>query len=110
MRYQIIEDNGGGLHAFIWDRHGRLKFGIGDLEYLEPEDFLITLADLEYPATKAEDVKEWEGHYTDPRGVYKMLTEGEFGWRLIACNPGGKRVTYPDRMGAAGRRAFAITE
>jgi hypothetical protein len=108
MKYQMIEDNGGGLHLVVWD-HGKVRFGFHDLEWLSSEDVLSMLADLESPTTKVQDVQGWDGQIEHPTKVYVEYARDST-TRLIAHNPQGKRVTYPDSMGSAGKSAFGIEE
>ena len=107
MRYQIIEDNAGGLHCFVW-AHGRIVWGCFNLEYLSPSDFGDTLAYIESPSADLAELRRWDSLYDNPRQAYDDLTSSEYGWQVIAANPGGKRKLWPWRMGAAGTLAFAI--
>ena len=107
LEYQIIEDNAGGLHAFVWHA-GKIRWGCGNLEYLSHADFEDTLTVIEQPQTTLRELQRWDSLYTDPQGVYDMLTTDAFGWRSIAVYGNGVRVQHTDRMGAAGKRAFGV--
>lgn len=107
MRYQIVEDNAGGLHCFVW-AHGRIAWGCYNLECLSPSDFGETMNYIESPEADLTALRRWDSLYANPRQAYEDLTFSEYGWQVIAANPGGRRKLWPWRMGVAGTRAFGL--
>ena len=57
-RYEVIEDNGGGLYKFIFDEAGNI---------------------IE---------NEWDNCGADPQEEYSQITSYEYGWKIVADNDG----------------------
>ena len=100
--FQIIEDNGGGLHAFLFDANDNIVRGVTNLEYLSHDDFMIN-----YNALKSgDDASDWDGLIENPAVNYEAITSHEYGYKIVAS----KSKIYPNRMGAAASIAFGITD
>lgn len=102
--FQYIEDNGGGLHLFVF-RHGKVVAGITNLEYARPGEWADVKDELSKDAFQA--IRTWEGHMQDVLGtpaeeVYEGM--GDTGWAIVADEKG----VYPDRMGRAAQIYFGV--
>lgn len=104
-RYEVIEDNGGGLTLFVFDGNNVARHAFPNLEYLSHDDFMSGLDQLE-----AEwDISDWEGDFNDPHGLYMQITGYNHGWEVVAdCQRDNERDIYPDCMGFAAMEAFGI--
>ena len=102
--YKYYEDNGGGLHLFIFGRNGNVRDGITNLEYATPGEYRIVKDDLaKHPVIEA---KQWEGHMTDndidPQDLYDGFLSTPYAAELV-CDNG---ILYPEKMGAAAQNYF----
>jgi hypothetical protein len=102
LRYQVIEDNGGGLHLAVFDGgscvylHSGYEYNRGQLS-----------ADLSAIANGGNPITdEWDGNADDPQAEYDAITEGAYGHEIVA----DQYDIYPDLMGAAAKREFGIEE
>ena len=110
LEYQVIEDNGGGLHVFVWT-DGILAIGMYDLEWLTRKNFADTLASLKSGELDIDTITRWwDGVYHDPQKAHDELTAHEFGWCSIAEYKKDQLYTYPERMGRAGKIAFGLED
>lgn len=100
--YQVIEDNGGGLHLFIFDENDSVIRGFSNFEYLSHEDFILNLDALK----GGDDGSDWEGQHDNPQAEYDNITSSEFGWVLVA----NESRMWPERMGRAAQMAFGIED
>lgn len=98
--YQVIEDNGGGLHLFIFDQNDKVIRGISNLEYLSHEDFMACINDLD----NGSDGSDWEGQYGDPQAIYDEFNSSDFGSEVV----GNESRTWPERMGRAAQIAYGV--
>lgn len=106
MRYQVIEDNGGGLHLFVRNGRGRIVYASSGHEY-RPSSLLSD----DLPALEAgDDTDTWEGE-GNPQAAYDTLTSYEYGWQVVAEGGAGqRRRLYPGRMGRAAQLEFGVTD
>lgn len=96
--YQAIEDNGGGLHLFVWDATDKLIYQHSGYEY-NPGQLSQDIAALKTGTTAG-----WEGNEIDEYpALYQEILDTEFGYEVVADHNG----MYPDRMGAAAEIEFA---
>jgi hypothetical protein len=103
LSYQVIEDNGGGLHLAIFDGDSCIWYASG-YEYI-PDNLREDIAALQDGADPLQD--GWESYLPDsytPQQLYDELTSYEYGWAVVADDEG----IYYDRMGAAATTALAI--
>ena len=103
LTYQVIEDNGGGLHLAVFNGDECIWYASG-YEYI-PDNLREDIAALQDGADPLQD--SWESDLLDdytPQQLYNELTSYEYGWQIIADDAG----VYPERMGAAGQRAFGL--
>jgi hypothetical protein len=105
-RYEYIEDNGGGLHLFIFDKKGNVVAGITNLEHAEAGEYKSVVRSLK--RDPLAEVRRWEGHMAeqgiDPAKFYGEILQHKFGYDTVADSNG----TYPQAMGAAAQRYFGI--
>ena len=99
--YEVIEDNGGGLHLFVFDNDKPI-FAFSDFEYQDPAALVNCINGLE----QGDDPADWEGHNENPAKFLKEIKSYEFGWEIVCEGP--PRKIYPDRMGAAAMIAFDV--
>jgi hypothetical protein len=108
LSYQVLEDNGGGLHLAIFDGDGdECIWYTSGLEHLPPREVQAMLAALRDGADPVE--AGWEADLPEgytPQLLYAELTGREYGWEIIA----DETNTYPYRMGIAGRKAFGLDD
>lgn len=102
--YTVIEDNGGGLHLFLF-RPGteELVSAYTGFEYA-PGSLLASLASL----NDGDDAKRWDGKMDDAQEVWDYLREHDYSHKVIAYSDGQAYAINPDHMGAAGRIEFGI--
>jgi hypothetical protein len=106
LRYEVIEDNAGGLHLFVF-RGGEIVYAACGWER-SPGVLRESLEELRRTGTAEgwEGMDYWDGMDTTPEESYATLhgwvDEGMGGAHIIADQDG----IYPDRMGAAGKREF----
>jgi hypothetical protein len=102
--YTVIEDNGGGLHLFLF-RPGcdNPCDGFTGFEY-NPGSLVESLDALD----NGDDATTWEGHMDDPQAQWDYIHSFEFGYQVICSAEDGKRTTKPDKMGRAGQIEFEV--
>lgn len=106
----VIEDNGGGLALFVYAKRG---MGSGEIMWghhgYEGVKGQLT-EDIHNLLNGDNPERDWEGCMDNPQAAYDDYDGYEYGWEVIAkifCN---RVVTYPCKMGAAGRIEFNVSE
>ena len=96
LTWEVLEDNGGGLHLVVFSEGKCVYFGSG-YEHCPPrmQDDVQALLD-------GADPCDWEGE-ENPGAVYDGFTDHEIGWDVIADDEG----VYIDKMGSAGKSVFS---
>ena len=105
LPFQVIEDNGGGLHLAVFDDDVCIYYASG-YEH-SPAHLQEDMAALYSGRHPLQD--GWESDLPDgytPQQLYDNLTSFEYGWEIIADDAG----VYPERMGAAGRIVFGLDD
>ena len=105
LGYQVIEDNGGGLHLAVFDGDECIYYAYGYEHH--PDNLLEDIAALQDGTDPVQD--GWESDLPDgytPQQLYDELTSRTHGWQIIADDTG----VYPERMGFAGRMAFGLDD
>ena len=105
LSYQVIEDNGGGLHLAVFAGATCIWYGAG-YEH-SPDGLQEDIAALRGGGHPLRD--KWESSLPDgytAQQLYDELTSYEYGWEIIADDAG----VYPERMGAAGRTVFGLDD
>lgn len=108
-KFEVIEDNGGGLTLVVFNSNGKVDYIHNGYEYNQGQlqDDLEALRNGDNPT---EDLDgncgglEWE-YGTDPQAFYNNITSYEFGWEIVADNEG----IYPEKMGSAALSEFNIS-
>jgi hypothetical protein len=95
--YQVIEDNGGGMYLFFFNKRGRVILGLENIEHVEPGDLR---------GISLKEAKTWDSKLAKPQKHYDSIASFEFGCQIVADQDG----VYPDRMGRAAQIAFEIAE
>lgn len=111
VRFEVIEDNGGGLHLFVFINDeisyyaNGYEYHVGQLS----EDIKYFMDDgntngwevqTDFNGTEYTPTSMWE--------AYEELTSSEYGWELVAegnYSTGDKKF-YWDRMGSAASKEF----
>ena len=110
--YQVIEDNGGGLHLFVFGDggidSGSVIYAATNFEYNDGS-LRSTLDALD----AGEMTDGWEdgmsGELGDPTAFYEgFKDDGRGGWEVVAQGADGERTLYPRKMGVAAQREFKI--
>ena len=102
LRWQVLEDNGGGLQLAVFEGGRVIFYGHG---YEHNEDGLRS--DIEALREGQHPIRGgWEMPVDDPQAAYDELTSYEYGWAVVADDEG----VYYDRMGAAAQRVFGTGE
>ena len=95
LRYEVIEDDGGGLSLYVW-RGKKLTYIHSGYEYCPGQ----LTGDIKSLRQGADPAADWEGNEI---GVCEYPTEGwDFSLEVIADNAG----FYPGRMNGAGQTEF----
>lgn len=105
LSYQVIEDNGGGLHLAVFNGDECI-YCAGGYEYI-PNNLREDITALQNGADPLQD--NWEFYLPDgytPQKLYDELTGYGCGWEIIADDAG----VYPGCMGVAGRAAFGLDD
>ena len=103
-RYQVIENNGGGLTLVVFGSNNNVEYMHDGYEYNpgQLQQDLKALRDGDDPAN------DWGGNAEDPQAMlrimYDNITSYEYGWEIVADNDG----IYPDKMGAAACIEFNV--
>ena len=104
-QFQYIEDNGGGLHLFIF-RDGVVTDAITNLEYADAgegkEVYPRLLKDAE------DEVATWEGHVADVIDITANDFYATFLDDITSAVVADEEGIYPYRMGAAAARYFHV--
>lgn len=97
-KYEVIEDNGGGLTLVVFGNNGNVEYLHTGYEYNVGQlaEDLIALQNGDNPAI------EWEGNEESPQEMYDNITSYEYGWEVVADNDG----IYSDKMGSAATEEF----
>lgn len=95
MRYQVLEDNAGGMHLFFFTEDGQVILGVENIEHVQPGDLdNVTL----------ENARTWDSQIENSQKAYGEMVGFEFGYQVVADQYG----VYPDRMGRAAQRVYGI--
>lgn len=97
-KYQVIEDNGGGLRLFVF-RASKVIYEHSGYETTQGQ----LKADVQ-ALEAGEDPATWEGCEANPQADYDNLMAYQYGYKIVASN--GK--IFPERMGRAAAREFGV--
>lgn len=105
MKYQVIEDNGGGLHLYVFSgskcvwAHTGYEYSPGNL-----------VADLDALESGDDPRRDWEGGADDPQAIYDNITSYSHGWEIVA--EGGKNIRklHKAKMGRAAQLEFGVSD
>lgn len=105
MKYQVIEDNGGGLHLYVFSgqkcvwAHTGYEYSPGNLG-----------KDLSVLEDGFDPRKDWEGGADDPQGTYENTTSYKYGWEVVAEGGKGRRKLHKAKMGRAAQIEFGVSD
>lgn len=100
-KYEVIEDNGGGLTLVVFNKNGKVDYLHSGYEYGKHGRLIC---DLEALKNGDNPVTDWDGNEDNPQAVYDNIVSFEYGWEIVADNDG----IYPDKMGCAACFEFGI--
>lgn len=96
-RYEIIEDNGGGLTLVVFDKNDKVEYIHTGYEY-NIGQLTEDLKALE----EGQNPLDWEGNSENPQADYDNITSFEYGHEIVADNDG----VYCNKMGKAASIEF----
>lgn len=108
-KFEVIEDNGGGLALVVYDENEKIEYIHTGYEYNPGQ----LAEDLKVLKNGGNPAKEWDGNdlYSVPEMEEPEELESWFpweqknvGWSIVADNDG----IYPEKMGSAARLEFGI--
>ena len=100
--YTVLEDNGGGLHLFLFHPGSDTPVtGFTDFEYT-PGSLIESLDALD----AGDDASTWDGRMGDVAGMWQAYLDSEFGYAVICYGENGQRTVKPEKMGRAGQIEF----
>jgi len=108
-RFDVFEDNAGGLSLFVFDGKGGIVYARDGYEELDVQ-LLLDVMELQRKGPQVAETWEQGDWSVEPRQLYwqlKTWAEGGAGGAEIIADENG---IYPDRMGVAGRRAFGLED
>ena len=116
LPFQVMEDNGGGLHLIVFNEDREIIFLSGEYEY---EHTILTNALIDISGKTIDEAKSivnsWKTNVNnfndnksdlDYTSIYEKLTQDRVGCFTIIDN----QNIYPDLMGNAGTIEFKILE
>ena len=105
LSYQVIEDNGGGLHLAVFNGDECIWCST-NYEFIL-DNLREDIAALQEGADPLQD--NWEYYLPEgytPQRLYDELISHKHSWQVIA----DESATYPERMGVAGRMVFGLDD
>ena len=101
-KYEVLENNAGGLTLVVFGKNGLVEYIHSGYEYVPGslKRDIQSLEDGDDPAV------EWEGNAENPQAEYEEIVSFENGFEVVADNDG----IYPDRMGAAASSEFGCNK
>lgn len=107
-KFEVIEDNGGGLTLVVFSAEGKVDYIHSGYEYVKGH----LQNDLEALKNGDNPAEDWDGNCggleweygTEPQAIYDDIKSYKYGWEVVANNDG----MYPDKMGYAAHAEFNI--
>lgn len=99
VKYEVIEDNGGGLYLVVFDSNDKCVYLHDGYEYVPGQ----LTADVKAIVNGADPtIDGWDGNAEDPQYAYAAITSYQYGWAIVADNT----FIYTNRMGGAAQLEF----
>ncbi len=105
MKYKVIEDNGGGLHLYVFSGRNCV-WAHTEYEY-SPGSLTADMSSLEAGHVA---MRGWDGGVDDPQKTYDDTTSYEYGWEVVAEGGKGRRKLHKAKMGRAAQIEFGISD
>lgn len=105
MKYQVIEDNGGGLHLYVFSgskcvwAHTGYEYSTGNL-----------VADMDALESGDDPRRDWESGADEPQAIYDNTTSYSHGWEIVAEGGKNRRKLHKGRMGRAAQLEFGVSD
>ena len=81
-KYEVIEDNGGGLTLVVFNKNGKVDYLHSGYEYGKHGRLIC---DLEALKNGDNPVTDWDGNEDNPQAVYDNIVSFEYGgWPKIS--------------------------
>lgn len=108
--YTVIEDNGGGLHLYLFAPGSDKPLATFDGFEYTPGNLIDTLDSLD----SGDAIDHWEGRVNldETLARWEYLQDNQFGYDVIAYRKASdtERTIKPEKMGRAGQIEFGIEE
>lgn len=102
--YSVIEDNGGGLHLFLF-RPGTEEIAMGFTGFEGAPGSLVTSLDS---LDSGDSARSWDGKMDDAQEQWDFFQSHDYSHQVIVYGENGERTLKPDRMGRAGQIEFGV--
>ena len=76
-KYEVIEDNSGGLTLAVFNENGNVEYLHSGYEYGNPGNLMMDIILLR---NGADPVRDWDGNEENPQAVYDSIISSECGW------------------------------
>ncbi|MGP1493953.1 MAG: hypothetical protein ACTTIS_01210 [Streptobacillus sp.] len=96
-KFEVYEDNGGGLHLVVWDKNKIYVFH--GYEYAHGN----LAEDLKTLLNKGFNINNWDNE-EDGKSFLKEVENSQYGYKLVADNEG----IYWDDMGGNAKYEFKV--
>lgn len=100
-KFEVIEDNGGGLTLVVFGNDGNVEYLHSGYEYGTTGRLINDLKALKNGDNPSVD---WDGNSDNPQVEYDDMTSYKYGWEIVADNDG----LYPNKMGNAACIEFGL--
>lgn len=111
LNYQVVEDNGGGLHLVVLSKRGRAIYVHSGYEYCHGQ----LQNDLNALDNGGDPVADgWDGCEDNPRSLWQDMLDninsGGHGYQIVADNDTGTYTPHTDRMGTAAEAELTANQ
>lgn len=103
IRAKVIEDNGGGLHLYVFDAQDNVIYAHSGYEY-EGNNLVEDIDNL----ISSGSVDGWDGCDENPQEEYAEIMKNEYGYENVANIIYGTCYLHTERMGVAAKLAFGV--
>jgi len=99
FKFEVIEDNAGGIYLFVFGSDGQVIWGDGEFQF-HREELMKSIQALK----AGDNPSEWDQGASDPQDEYDFcISQGSTNFFVIATEEG---LVASDEMGEAGKDIF----